>query len=105
VSLAAFLSLFLAQGLAMAVGLNLDLPVELVEQIAERAAELLAERGVGASVWMDVNEAAVYLRCPASRIYALTSGRNIPHHHDGSRLLFRRSELDEWIRGGGGKRS
>jgi excisionase family DNA binding protein len=88
----------------MAAGLSVDLTAEVLERIAERAAELLAERGAAASAWLDVNEAAAYLRCPTSRIYALTSGRSIPHYHDGSRLLFRRTELDEWVRSGGGKR-
>lgn len=81
------------------------LSAELVERVAERAAALLNERGPLEDYWLDVGEAAAYLRCPISRIYALTSAGRIPHYHDGSRLLFRRSELDDWVKRGGGKRS
>ena len=47
---------------------------------------------------------AAYIDCPRSRVYALTSARRIPVHHDGSALIARRSELDGWIREGGGRR-
>jgi excisionase family DNA binding protein len=86
------------------MSLTIDLPEELVERIAERAAELLADRESPASHWLTVLEAAEYLRCPKSRIYSLVSARRIPHVKDGSRTLFARSELDTWLRDGGGKR-
>jgi len=89
----------------MAIGVKYEFPAELIERVAERAAEILSERGQSEDCWLDVGEAAAYLRCPISRIYALTSAGAVPHYHDGSRLLFRRSELDEWIKCGGGKRS
>lgn len=54
--------------------------------------------------WLTVGEAAEYLRCPKSRVYSLVSARRIPFVKDGSRTLFRRSELDSWLRVGGGKR-
>lgn len=85
-------------------GVSFDFPPELVEEIAQRAAELLAARVPAEDRWMAVAEAAEYLRCPTSRIYALTSAKRMPHHHDGSRLLFRRSELDVWVMSGGGRR-
>jgi excisionase family DNA binding protein len=53
---------------------------------------------------MNVEQAAKHLGCAKGRIYALTSARRIPHHHDGSRLLFDRQELDAWVRNGGAKR-
>jgi excisionase family DNA binding protein len=89
----------------MAVGVKYELPAELIETVAERAAELLSGRTQANDSWLDVSEAAEYLRCPTSRIYALTSAGKIPHYHDGARLLFRRSELDEWVERGGGRRS
>jgi len=54
--------------------------------------------------WLNAAQAAEHIGAPVSRIYALTSARRIPHHKDGSRLLFRRSELDEWVRTIGGAR-
>jgi len=79
--------------------LALEVTEELVERIAERAAELIAERqGVGEDDnFLDVAAAAEFLACPRSRIYALVSARRIPHHHDGSRLLFDRRELRQYV--------
>jgi excisionase family DNA binding protein len=85
--------------------LSIALPAELVELVAERAAAILrAEATVDVEPWLGVGEAAAHLACPTSRIYALVSARRIPHHRDGSRLLFRRSELDEWVERGGARR-
>ncbi|HSS31687.1 MAG TPA: helix-turn-helix domain-containing protein [Solirubrobacterales bacterium] len=81
-----------------------DFPPELIEKIAVRAAEIVEARAGSEDSWLTAAEAADYLRCPISRIYALTSARRVPHHHDCSRLLFRRSELDAWIERGGGRR-
>jgi excisionase family DNA binding protein len=77
---------------------------ELVEQAAVRAAELLAEHVTEPDGFLDVNGAAEFLVCPKSRIYALVSARRIPYHKDGSRLLFDRDELQEYVRNGGSKR-
>jgi excisionase family DNA binding protein len=64
----------------------------------ERSADLDPDR------WLNVDQAAEHLACPPSRIYSLTSANRIPRHRDGSRLLFRASELDSWVLKGGAKR-
>lgn len=87
--------------------INLDLGDELVEQIARRAAELLAERPGEPSEdgWLrGAERIAAYIDAPRSRVYALASARRIPVHRDGSALLARRSELDQWLLSGGGRR-
>jgi excisionase family DNA binding protein len=85
--------------------LSIVLPEELVELVAERAAMLLADsRPAGPEPWLGVEEAASYLACSTSRIYTLVSARRIPYHKDGSRLLFRRSQLDAWVEAGGARR-
>jgi excisionase family DNA binding protein len=85
--------------------LALELPPELVEQIAQRAAQLVAEqRAAVDDGYVDVAGAAEFLACPSSRIYALVSANRIPHHRDGSRLLFDRGELRDYVRNGGAKR-
>ena len=82
--------------------LSISLPGELLEVIAERAAAIVQGRQrLGEEAWLGVRDAAGHLACPASRIYALVSAGRIPHHRDGSRLLFRRSELDAWVERGG----
>jgi excisionase family DNA binding protein len=88
--------------------LSLSVPPELVEAIADQVEATLRQRGAIAPAdedrWLNVESAAAHIDCKVSRIYALTSAGRIPHHHDGSRLVFRRSELDAWIRRGGGVR-
>jgi excisionase family DNA binding protein len=85
--------------------LTFDLPDELVERIAERATELLGDRFLAETEgFLNVEGAADFLACPTSRIYSLVSAKRIPHHRDGSRLLFIRAELREYVRNGGAKR-
>jgi hypothetical protein len=87
---------------------SLSIPVapEFVEQVAQRAVELLAEREVKVEPWIGVKLAAEHLDCPVGRIYSLagTTPPRIPCHRDGKRLLFRLSELDDFVVNGGGKR-
>jgi excisionase family DNA binding protein len=72
---------------------------DIAERVALRVAELLAGQLAPAdrSPWLDVGEAAEYLRCKPKRIYDLVSQRRIPVHRDGSRVLFRREELDAYL--------
>jgi excisionase family DNA binding protein len=72
----------------------------LVELIRPRLGTPAEER----STWLDVTAAAQHLACPKSRIYALVSARRIPFHKDGTRTLFDRGELDNWVRAGGANR-
>lgn len=90
--------------LSTRIYIDFETPPELVEAIAERVVELLAPKLDAPDEWLTAVEAAEYLRCPPSRIYALSSAKKIPVHRDGSRLLFRRSEVDTWVNAGGGKR-
>jgi len=83
----------------------IELPPELVEHLAERAAAIVAERIEPESEpWIGVEQAAEHLAAPVSRVYALASAGRVPLERDGSRLLFKRSRLDEWVRAGGAKR-
>ena len=85
---------------------SLTLPDETLEQIALRVAALLADQAPATENdgYLDVGGAADFLACPTSRIYALVSAKRIPHHRDGSRLLFDRNELRDYIRNGGARR-
>jgi excisionase family DNA binding protein len=86
-------------------GLTIDLPPETIEQIAARAAELVAarKRDGEPDAWLSVAGAAEYLACSSSRLYGLVSARRIPFEKDGSRVLFRRSALDQWVTEGGAR--
>lgn len=87
--------------------MRLDLGDELIERIAQRAAELVRLNGEGEAEdgWLrGADKIADYIDSPRSRVYALVSARRIPVHHDGSALIARRSDLDGWLRSGGGRR-
>lgn len=87
--------------------ITLDLGDEMVERIAQRAAELLRESQLekAGDGWLrGADKIAAYIDSPRSRVYALVSARRIPVHHDGSALIARRSDLDAWLRAGGGRR-
>ena len=77
-------------------------------RLADRLAPLLAKRLVQSAPedgWLrGAEQIAGYIGSPRSRVYALASARRIPVQRDGSALVARRSELDSWLRGGGGKR-
>ena len=82
-----------------------EVPDAVIDAIADRVADILATRADDQDDgWLDAKAAAAYVHCPVSRIYSLNSANRIPVHRDGSRLLFRRSELDAWIEAGGGRR-
>ena len=51
--------------------------------------------------WLSAVEAAEYLRCPVSRVRKLTSTGELPHEHDGHRVLYHRDRLDSFILSGG----
>jgi excisionase family DNA binding protein len=84
--------------------LTFTLSPELVERVAQRASELLAERVQQPDGFLNVRGAAAVLACPTSRIYSLVSAGRIPHHKHGSRTLFDRAELREYVRNGGARR-
>ena len=85
--------------------LSLPIPQEWVDEIARRAAEMVAQaRLVEHEPWLTVQTAAEHMGCGRHRVYALVRQQAIPHEKDGSRLLFRRSDLDSYIRAGGAVR-
>ena len=53
--------------------------------------------GDAVEAWVGVEQAAAHLDCKRQRIYDLVHAERIPYHRDGSRLLFRLSELDAWV--------
>lgn len=88
------------------IELRLQLGDEQLSVIADLVVERLAVRQPAASDdgFLDVAGAAAFLSCPTSRIYALVSAKRIPHYKDGSRLLFLKAELREFVSNGGGRR-
>ncbi len=81
-----------------------DLTETDLDQLAERLAPRLAADHHEPSGYLDVARAAEFLACPPSRIYSLVSAKRLPHHRDGSRLLFDRDELRQYVHAGGARR-
>jgi hypothetical protein len=86
---------------------------ELDDDVLDTLAQLLAPRlrtAAGtdtppADAWLrGAERIAAYIDAPPSRVYALHGAGRIPTHKDGSALIARRSELDRWLRAGGGRR-
>lgn len=53
--------------------------------------------GDAVEAWVGVEQAAEHLGCKPQRIYNLVHARAIPYRKEGSRLLFRLSDLDAWL--------
>jgi excisionase family DNA binding protein len=82
--------------------LQFDLPPEALEKIAERVAEILGE-GAGKLAapidrpYLNVSEAAEYLRASRQRVYDLLSCGRLRRYKDGSRVLVSRAELEAYL--------
>jgi excisionase family DNA binding protein len=82
------------------VSIALELPEELLEAVAKRAAEIVLGQAPEPDEWLTSDQAAQYLKCGRRRIFNLVSEKRIPVHREGVRLMFLKSELDEWIKSG-----
>ena len=89
--------------------MSASLPPELaalLEQLADLVATRVAaaqqaagEQASARALWLNAESAARYLDWPRQRLYKLTARGEIPHYKHEGRLVFRRDELDEWMRG------
>lgn len=80
--------------------LSVAVPDALVEAIAQRVVQLLGEtdtRSAPASPWLDVDQAAAYMRCKRQRVYDLVSAGQLKPEKDGRRSLFKREQLDAYL--------
>jgi hypothetical protein len=87
--------------------ISLTLTDEAREAIAERAAEIVLERlqAPADDGWLrGAKRIAEYIGASEGRVKELSSLGRIPLERDGRGLVAKRSELDAWIRAGGGKR-
>jgi excisionase family DNA binding protein len=80
-------------------------PAALLDAFAELLADRVAARIEPAQIdrvspWLNVEAAAEYIGSGPRRIYDLSSSGRIPVYREGTRLLFHRDDLDEWLRSG-----
>ena len=77
----------------------------LADAVARRVVELqrrepafAASEADERSPWLSAETASAYLDWPKQRLYKLTAQGAIPHYKHEGRLVFRRDELDRWLR-------
>jgi excisionase family DNA binding protein len=76
-----------------------------LDQLAALLAPRLERQAPAEDGWLrGADRIASYIDAPRSRVYSLVSAGRIPVHKDGSALVARKTELDAWVRSGGGKR-
>lgn len=84
--------------------MNVNVPDDLLDDLAARIAGRLADTTANAapatSPWLDAQGAATHLSTTKRRMYDLAQQGRVPCHREGTRLLFDRRELDEWVRSG-----
>jgi excisionase family DNA binding protein len=79
---------------------------ELAVEVADRAEAIVRDRLAAAAKaacapeYLTVVEAAEVLRCSRQRVYDLVSSRRLTKYRDGSRVLVRRADLDEYLANG-----
>jgi excisionase family DNA binding protein len=86
---------------------SLTIPDEVVNAIAAALTERLlpilrsATSAEQWPEWMAIDTAARYLDVSPQRLRKLVARRQIPFHQEdtGCRILFRRSDLDQWMAG------
>jgi excisionase family DNA binding protein len=92
-------------GGAALIELTIRLTDEQLAQIAEQAAALVpAVPSAVASPWLNVADAADWLRCGKDRIYDLIALGKLHPRRDGRRVLLHRDDLDAYIEGRPGRR-
>ncbi len=53
--------------------------------------------------WLSVDDIVAYLGIKRDTVYRWISERNMPGHKIGRLWKFRKEEIDEWMRSGGGQ--
>jgi hypothetical protein len=84
---------------------TVDLSSEAMDELVQRVATILQPESQSDDGWLrGADRIAAYIDCKPDRVYALSSAGRIPVERDGSALIARKSDLDAWIRHGGGRR-
>lgn len=68
-----------------------------VAELAERLERIERLLVISAKEALDTREAALFLGLSESRIRHLVWEKDIPHYKSGSKVFFRKSELEDWM--------
>jgi excisionase family DNA binding protein len=92
-------STYSANGGGVVLALPPDAVEAIVEQVTARVLERLADQGNGGPGWLHGAQAvADYTGLPCSTVFKLVAREELPCRRVGSRLLFERAALDQWLR-------
>ena len=77
----------------------LSISIEEFEAILRRIIREEQREGnfVEPDKYLSVDEASTYLKTTKSTIYKMTMDRTIPFYKPSKKILFKKSELDEWV--------
>lgn len=83
--------------------ITLGLTSEQIDLLARRVAEIVVARApssaTNTSPFLSVREASELLRASRQRVYDLLSDGRLTRHKDGSRVLIRRDEIEQYLSG------
>ena len=73
--------------------------LEKLETLEQKFDALQSNNNVEADAWCSLQDLCNYLpNHPAEQtVYGLTSNRTIPFHKNGKSIIFRKSEIDNWL--------
>ena len=69
--------------------------MQLSEQLAEQVYKLLEANGLFRDRFMNVSEAADFLRIPTATLYCMI--KMVPHKRIGRRVIFSERQLRQWV--------
>jgi excisionase family DNA binding protein len=70
---------------------------EQLDEIAGRAAAICARAQTSVPTWLNTTDAADYIAAKPGRIHDLVQLGKLQPRRDGRRLLFRRTDLDDYL--------
>jgi excisionase family DNA binding protein len=79
----------------------LDIPPEALRAIEDRVVARIKKAAYSDEAYVDAKRAAEHLACSTDAIYRGVRAGRIPYRKNGSRYLFRLSELDAGLEVGG----
>jgi excisionase family DNA binding protein len=72
--------------------------MEFIQNELKEIKELLKKQTIQQKEFLTVDETAYFLGLSASRLYKMTSNKEIPHYKPGGKIIYlKRQELEEWI--------
>tara|TARA_Y100000385_G_scaffold263883_1_gene296765 strand:+ start:440 stop:742 length:303 start_codon:yes stop_codon:yes gene_type:complete len=72
--------------------------MEIIQNELKEIKELLKKQTIQQKEILTIEEASEYLELSTSRLYKMTSNKEIPHYKPGGKKIYlNRQELEQWI--------